>query len=350
MSDTNDLFQAFGLSVIVMDVPESNPSIGRVRVHHTHGRISMGYNIATTIVECSEVQLYDYEVWVKMEPKEILDSNGQGTGQYECPKPPNARTMIRKELQCIRFNDDQIFHTAVMTCKGPETGILGVVVAYDPNDIHYRTKYEFAHKTIANLSCFMHQWLIQCGYCTSMRSRLMCSFYIKKAQLAPESSWDPETLTAISHFAVKADTCLSDNAKYDPYLRTCLGKRPSHMSDLIDMLDTVCWNLLHGLGYDPTAHGCDMGSKVSGVSKLTGDGESCCGSTINTDETAHRMLRTRDCARQLAETKEQNAEQAAQLRDLREQMQRLTEPLSGSSSQQGALHLSGSWKQSHSSL
>jgi hypothetical protein len=119
----------------------------------------MGYNIATTIVECGEVQLYDYEVKVRMEPVEVLDKSGNGTGLYETPKPPYARTTIRKELQRIRFNDDQIFHMAVMIGKGPETGMSSVVVSYDPNDPLYWEKYEFARKTMDNLSCFMHHWL-----------------------------------------------------------------------------------------------------------------------------------------------------------------------------------------------
>ena len=86
LSDTNNLFQAFGTSVFVMDAPESNPSKEHVHAHHTHGQISMGYNIAMTIIECSEMHLYGYKVCVKMEPTEILDHNGQGTGCYECPK------------------------------------------------------------------------------------------------------------------------------------------------------------------------------------------------------------------------------------------------------------------------
>ena len=62
MSDTNDLFQAISPSVFVMNVPKSNLSIEQVQAHHTHDHISTGYNIATTSVECSEVQLYDYKV------------------------------------------------------------------------------------------------------------------------------------------------------------------------------------------------------------------------------------------------------------------------------------------------
>jgi len=66
MIETNDIFHTFGPSAFVMDVPGATPTIDRTRAHHKHGRISMGYNIATTVVECSEVQLLDYEVKVKI--------------------------------------------------------------------------------------------------------------------------------------------------------------------------------------------------------------------------------------------------------------------------------------------
>jgi hypothetical protein len=208
----------------------------------------MGYNIATTIVECCEVQLYDYEVKVQMELVEVSDELGIGTGTYVTPKPPYARTTIRKELQWIRFNDDQIFHTAIMIGKGRETGMSSVVVSYDPHDSLYQEKYEFARRTVANLSCFMFHWLKQCGYSENTRTRLMRSFSVEKAQLASQSSWDPSMLTATSHFAMKSDTYLMDNARYDPYLRKTLGgTNPG--TTLIDMTDTVRKGLLNSLGY-----------------------------------------------------------------------------------------------------
>jgi hypothetical protein len=324
-----------------MEVPEPNPNIDRVRAHHKHGRISMGYNIATTIVECCEVQLYDYEVKVRMEPVEILDESGEGTGTFETPKPPYARTTLRRELQRIRFNDEQIFHTAIMIGKGPETGMSSVVVSYDPHTLLYREKYEFARKTVANLACFMFHWWKQCGYSDSTRSRLMRSFYLEKAQLAPQSTWDPLTLTATSHFATKSDTYLQDNARYDPYMRKASGG-PATQPTLIDMTDTVRKSLLDSLGYKPGDKACDVGSKVSGVSHLTGDAATSGASTVNSEATQNRVLRTKEYAKQLADSKVLNAEQAAEISDLKAQMQRLTAMLAGISPQQGAPPLSGS--------
>jgi hypothetical protein len=56
MIDTNDLQHTFGPAAFIMDVPVLNPSIERTQAHHTHGRISMGYNLATTMIERSEVR------------------------------------------------------------------------------------------------------------------------------------------------------------------------------------------------------------------------------------------------------------------------------------------------------
>ena len=129
----------------------------------------MGYNVATTIIECNEVQIYDYEVKVVMEEVDEIDERGKPTGNKTHPKPPYSKMTLRNKLQRIRFDNDQIFHTAIMICKGPETGISNIVVAYDPNDPLYKEKYEFAKRTVANIACFMYHWLEQRGYCKSTR-------------------------------------------------------------------------------------------------------------------------------------------------------------------------------------
>ena len=98
-----------------------------------------------------------------MEPVKIVTADGIRSGKFEVLHPPYACTTIRKELQCIHFNKDQIFHMAIMISKGPEMGMSGIVVTYDPHDPLYQEKYAFAKQTIANFSCFMHHWLIQCG-------------------------------------------------------------------------------------------------------------------------------------------------------------------------------------------
>jgi hypothetical protein len=91
----------------------------------------MGYNLAITIIQCGEVQLYSYEVAVKMAEQEILFNDGGPTGQNFCPQLPYVRTTIRKELQRIhlQMNNAQFIHTAVMTCKGPESGLSCIVIS-----------------------------------------------------------------------------------------------------------------------------------------------------------------------------------------------------------------------------
>jgi hypothetical protein len=120
MVDTGDVAQAFGPAAFIMDVPGLNPCIERLRVHHKHIPISMGYSIATTVIECSEVQLYDYEVKVKMLPVHATTLDGKLTNKMVHLKPLITKTTISQELQWIQFNGDQIFHTVVMVCKGPK--------------------------------------------------------------------------------------------------------------------------------------------------------------------------------------------------------------------------------------
>jgi hypothetical protein len=69
----------------------------------------MGYNIVTTVLECSEVQLFDYDVKVEMEQVEIISEDGTHTSRFKQPRPPYACTNIRKELQRIWVNGDQVF-------------------------------------------------------------------------------------------------------------------------------------------------------------------------------------------------------------------------------------------------
>jgi hypothetical protein len=79
---------------------------------------------------------------------------------------------------------------------------------------------------------------------------------------------------------MKMDTYLADNARYDPYFRKRLGGATSEPT-LIDMTDTVRKGLLHSLGYEAGEKACDVGSKISDVSHLTGDAATTGSSTIN---------------------------------------------------------------------
>ena len=333
--ETNDITKTFGPSAYIMDVPDNKPSIGKVISYHTIGRISMGYNLKTTILECSEVQLYDYEVKVAME--EIEETSPSGLVRKIKPKPPYAKTTLRKELQRIRVNGDQVFHTAVMTCTGLETGTSRIVIADDPSDPLRTQKYEFAKKTVSNLACFMYHWLISCGYNSSTRTRLMRSFYVEKAQLAEYSTWDPISNTATSHFASRSSTYIENNAKYDPGSLISKQKRQKTSTQVIDISTSVRSQLLKTLGVRPGETFQDVVSQVSGVSPHTGEGSMSCDSTVNSTNTANVVMKTKDFALQLAASKAKQAdqeillaqarttqeEQEAIIRTLRQQMEAL---------------------------
>ena len=157
----------------------------------------------------------------------------------------------------------------------------------------------------------------------------MRSFYVEKAQLAPQSTWDPVTMTATSQFAGKVDTYLVDNAKYDPFLRQQDAQAGNQKLSYLDMTDTVRKGLLESLNYDPDEKGGDIGSKVTGVSNLMGDASTAGASTINSEATPNRVLRTKEYAKQLAESRERNAQQEREISDLKLQMQKLTDMLAG---------------------
>ena len=169
----------------------------------------------------------------------------------------------------------------------------------------------------------------------------MRSFYIEKAQLASQSSWDPVTLTATSHFTARSDTYLQDNAHYDPFLHRQQNGKVSQERTFVNMSDTVQRSLLKELGYNPEEKGADVGSKVSGASALTGDAGTAGASTVNSEATQNRVLKTKEYTKQLADSRVQNAEQAAEINELKLQMQKLTQMLAGIN-QQGSPHLSGS--------
>ena len=174
----------------------------------------------------------------------------------------------------------------------------------------------------------------------------MRSFDIEKASLAEHSTWDSITKTATSLFATKSSTYLEDNAKYDPQTHT--DKRKRDEDTLVEMNDNVRISLLNHLGSLPrTAQEVD--SNISNVSKHTGDGNTSCASTVNSANTANKILKTKEFALQLADSRAKQAQQESLIAQLQHQMEILKRShniaetdLSEIESQQGAPHLSGS--------
>ena len=151
----------------------------------------------------------------------------------------------------------------------------------------------------------------------------MRSFHEDKNLMAEHSSWDDNTLSVTPHFPVKKDTYLIDNARYDPFLRKELRSHSASTSNVLVMADGLRKNLLNVLGYDKNIRGQEVNSTISGVSKHTGDGASSCGSTVNSENTVNRFIKTREYAKQLAEAKAHQAEQTLVIQQLQSQMETL---------------------------
>ncbi len=102
----------------------------------------------------------------------------------------------------------------------------------------------------------------------------------------------------------------------------------------------------------------DVSSNISGVSPHTGDGNNSTASTVNSNNTSNKILKTKDFALQLAESRAKQADQAILLQQsqatqsqqesiitaLQQQMEELQHIINTAESQtqQGAPHLSGS--------
>ena len=108
------------------------------------------------------------------------------------------------------------------------------------------------------------------------------------------------------------------------------------------MSDQVRASLLTHLGCQANTPQ-EVNSNISNVSAHTGDGDTSCASTVNSTNTAHRILKTKDIALQLADSRAAQAQQEALIAQLQQQMAELRQLKNTAESepQQGAPHLSG---------
>ena len=186
----------------------------------------------------------------------------------------------------------------------------------------------------------------------------MRSFYVEKAQLAEYSTWDPESSTATSQFASRSSTYIENNSRYDPGTPASQQKRQKTSGPVVDIDTSVRARLLKTLGLRSGETFMDIGSRVSGASPHTGEGDISCDSTINSTNTAQVVMKAKDFALQLAASKAKQAdqdtllaqartaqeEQEAIIRSLRHQMETLQQTVNTAEihAQQGSPHLSGS--------
>ena len=168
----------------------------------------------------------------------------------------------------------------------------------------------------------MYHRFREAGYSEGTSKRLMQSFYMEHAVLAEHSSWDPEQQVTTSHFKVKADTWVEDNAHLDSG-----RKRKKTPIGTVEMTDKVRKKVIAGLNVKPGQHCNDVRSALSGASAHTGDGTTCGGSTHNTDNTFGRVVDKKDLALKLAEAKAAEANKQKELDDERKESKRQIEAL-----------------------
>ena len=113
--------------------------------------------------------------------------------------------------------------------------------------------------------------------------------------------------------------------------------------NLVDISDDIRTSLLKHLGTKQTTHQ-DVGSHVSGVSAHTDASDFSNSSTVNSNNSVNRALKTKDIALQLASSRAKQAEQDHLIKSLKQQMEQLQRINDNAAShqQQGTPPLSGS--------
>ena len=311
-TDTNAL-EALGPYAYILSTLPPRASLEQNKAYMKKCRYSCGNNATTTILDCSEVMTWVHKVKVKMAEVDVIGRDGKPTGKTTRPRPPYKETTLLKELQGVRVDGQQIFHTAVVTEIGPEKGISRIVVAFDPyNDPRAAEKLDYAKRFIANLSCSMYHSMIELGYSAGTVKRMMQSFYMERADLAEHSTWNPITRLATSKFRVKADSWLEDNAHLDAFRKKSRKANPSSTNE---MSDKIRCQIIKGTNTKPGQHCDDVGSHVSGASAHTGDASTCGNSTTNTDNTFCQQVDKKDLALKLAAAKRAEADRKRELED-----------------------------------
>ena len=183
----------------------------------------------------------------------------------------------------------------------------------------------------------MFHWWKLCGYNESMRQRLMRSFHLEKTQLAEFSTWDHRNTAAIPQFTNRRDTNLTTFAYYDHGHAKKHSNQEDTNPNLLDISDEVRASLIKHLGNKQMSHN-DVGSHISGASTHTNVSDMSTSSTVNTDNSINRTLRTKDIALQLASSQAKQAEQDHLIQSLKQQLEQLqrTSDSAASQEQQGA--------------
>ena len=337
--DSNYICKAFGPHAFFVRNPDGvKISVDAAREFHTAARKHMGTQLLTTPFSCGHVNFWEHPVRVKMAEQEVFDSSGKPTGRFATPVAPYKRTSLRNELQDITINGTQVFHTAIVTEKGPETGYSTVIVAADPSNPYTPAIREFARNTLAHLPAFFHHYLRKVkGFHESTVKRLMDCFYIESAATAEHSSWDPIRMKATPDFTTRKARWHSETAHLDVKRKSSTPRvessGPAYLGNSpIELTDDVRKDLLRKLRVDPDKLGPEHGKE--GASVLSGGTDGTGGTSVNTNNMARK---SHDLALKLADEIRQKAELAAAKAAMEAEISKLKEMI-----QQGAPHLSGS--------
>lgn len=314
LSRSGKLQLLFGDKAHLMAVSRRRKAnIGFTRKFQGKGRISMAYQIASTVLECGSVSTYDHEVKVRMAEKPILDADGNHTGEVYIPQRPYSRTTLRKELSKIEVDGVKVFQGCVMTMLPPEQGQSKIAVPYDPTNEAYKRIFSWASATVATLPSFCYCWFTHvCGYNEATVKRLLNSFYLNHQVTAHECTWNPENYSVTTTHSTYADTYLEDNADMDHGAHNTNSAKVSfasaeHRAQLLDRLN-----------YKP-GQTCD--DVRSGASAVTGEDGTSAASSIRSETSMGAALgRTTSIKMDLARANRALAEKDIEFKKMQTQL------------------------------
>ena len=126
----------------------------------------MGYQATSVIVECPYVQNWCLKVKLKMAQVDETTADGTPTGNKTRLKPPHKPTNLLHELQKIQYDDEVVFHMAVVREEGLDIGISRVVVEYDvENNPRAKQKLKWAKHVLKNFPSWIYHFAVLIDCC-----------------------------------------------------------------------------------------------------------------------------------------------------------------------------------------
>jgi hypothetical protein len=340
----------FGPAAYLLESPHPAHPVGltTVRNYHEVGRISCGWNLRTTVMECPHVSQWFHPVKVRMaEVDELNPEDGKPTGKKIVPDRPYERTSLAKELSNITINGVQVFHSFVVSQVGPDAGASSVVVSCDPECPYTPAIRQFAQNTLTDLNCFIYHHLSKnMGYCDSTVQRLVNCCYMSSAALAEESTWDASIQKATPRFQDRRQQWMLRHRKYDYKTGSSGGEgksadngTPMLGNSPVEMSDEVRLELVKKLKCNPTKTAADAMDDDGHASALTGMPDKSVNTLATEGNEVNQAKKQKDMAIALSLEKRKRAEIEKKAHDEMEALRAQIEQLK---SQQVTPHHSGS--------